>query len=165
MHPSQEDKPKSNKLLIGLLGTLSIITLAGLLIFRLVEKPEPAEDEPPLSVATSTESPPPAEEIVPPTQDTSSQIEKDPIKQFITAADWSPESRSRLLQQWDNLSPENRQAASSTSWFLSFSSELRTMIKEERGLTGGELSVEINSLLAFAAHFGLNFASVEKKPF
>ena len=66
--------------------------------------------------------------------------------------DWTPESRNHLILQWDALTPESKTALSSTSWFLSFSSELRILIEEERGLRGGEASAEVNSLIAFAAH-------------
>ncbi|MEN8179985.1 MAG: SUMF1/EgtB/PvdO family nonheme iron enzyme [Pseudomonadota bacterium] len=167
-NPGPELKPqvkehKRSKLFIGLTGSLAFFVLAGSLIYMNAVNHESAKDQPTSSVAESSEPPRQVEEIVAPVQDTTGQIENDPIKNFVVLNDWSPENRTRLLLQWDMLSQASKELFSSTSWFLSFSAELRTMIKEERGLAGGETSEEVNLLIAFAARVGLDFSPVDRE--
>lgn len=158
------DKPKNYKLLIGLAGTLSVLVLAGFIIFMVTQQPASVNEDHPLPSTAITKPPSPTIKLDPQKKGKSSHIEYDPIKEFVIADDWSPENRNRLLLQWDNLSPKERGAASSTTWFLSFSSELRTMIKEEQGLAGGKSSAEVDTLIDFAAHLGLDFSPVNREP-
>ena len=155
------------RLLIGLIGALALVVVAGTLLFLYgtgrEPMPEPALSSneatpaPVLKIAANEPSPPPAEAETKP-------AEEDPIKAFMVGNDWSPERRARLVIQWDLLSPEAKTRYRSTSRFLAFRSDLRALIEEERGLAGGEASASVDSLLAFAARLGLDFTPIEREP-
>ncbi len=157
--PSQVKLHNNRKLLRGLLSAFIFLLISGLLAFVIYKYPELVKD---LRTIFSFEAPL-TEQMVTPPQDPPNLLEADPIKSFVAANDWTPAKRRRLLQQWDLLSADEKYTYSSTTWFLTFSSKLRTLIKAERKLAGGATSAEVNSLLAFATHFGLNFKPVVRK--
>lgn len=157
---SQVKAHNNSKLVSGLITAFSLIIITGLLVIVLYNQHNLAKYFQILFNSDSTFK----EGTVTPPQDTPGLLEADPIKSFVRLNDWTAASRGRLLQQWELLSQEDKYSYSSTTWFLTFSAALRSRIKQERRLAGGEASAEVNSLLAFAAHFGLNFHPVEKRP-
>jgi formylglycine-generating enzyme required for sulfatase activity len=147
-------------------GVMSILLLAGVWLFWWTSEPDPTAEDPNPTIADSTSpsSPTPRPSVSEVQDAGASQADTDPIRAFLTANDWSSESRTRLLQQWQGLSPDVQKSVKSTTWFLSFSTELHTMIKEERGLAGDQPSAVVDSLVAFAAGLGLDFSLDPREP-
>lgn len=150
-----------NKALISAVTLVVILGLVGLAIFLQKDKTAvstaPRQQMPaPHSGADidsgSTEAP--ADLI---SKEPLTPVLEDAIRHFVETDDWSPESLAGLLESWNRHSPAEHREVQSSSWFLSLSSELQAIIKEEQGLSSSEHSDTVDSLIQFGIQLGLDY--------
>ncbi|MES9880658.1 MAG: hypothetical protein ABW185_07230 [Sedimenticola sp.] len=79
------------------------------------------------------------------------------IKAFVRSNTWDDTSRRRLLILWNQTDPGVRSTVRNSYWFRALDTELRTLIKEELGLSSSNSANRINTLMAFGAHFDLSY--------
>ncbi|MEJ1355346.1 MAG: hypothetical protein RPT95_17350 [Candidatus Sedimenticola sp. (ex Thyasira tokunagai)] len=89
------------------------------------------------------------------------------IKAFVRSNTWDDTSNRRLLTLWNRTDPGVRATVKNSYWFRALDTELRTLIKEELGLSSSNSVNRVDTLMAFGANFGLSypeFASATRSP-
>lgn len=154
-HPPTEAASSNPPLaLIVIIGAVALVIAA--LVFNLIMNPEDAS----LSGDSTTpqhEKTASATSPVAPSATSQKRALEESIKAFVKNNAWDDTNRRNLLDKWNEANPGVRDSVKKSYWFRALNTELRTLIKEEIGMSSPQSINRANTLMAFGTHLGLTY--------
>ncbi|MES9882837.1 MAG: hypothetical protein ABW185_18370 [Sedimenticola sp.] len=150
--PPTERKPPAILIIAIVVVTLIIVILGSYLLLGLDAQPSKPDDLSPQGEESTLSQQPTVTATTSQKHDLEAGIET-----FVKNNTWDKASRRRLLILWNNTDPEIRDSVTNSYWFRALDTELRTLIKEERGLSSPSSDNRAEALIAFGTHLGLNY--------